>query len=200
MKGKTPSRHAPATDIHVSYDFEYVLTYLFGKNRCHGFAGFTKIPRWKKELMKLVRTIERAVRINLDTDDFHRRDILAGCESTIMALKAAETLDDINTAMMGFTVRTIFMLLGHFPNNWDRRSVSNSKVWRLDRFRKVAYIRTPEQRANLILSLTDRHGYSDRLPKWKDLLRVRHIEFKDDDEKFLEWFKENHRDVYDETV
>jgi hypothetical protein len=187
-------------EIYVSHDFEHILSYLFGKNRYHGFAGFCKGARWKTELIKVVRTIQRAVRINVDTDDFHRRDIVDCCERTILALKSAQTLDEINTTMIGFAVRTIFMLLGRFPDNWDKKSVSNSKAWRLDEFRKLAYTRTLEQRARLILSLTDKYPYSDRLPKYRDLMRIRQTELKGDPEKFLEWFRKNYRDAYDETV
>ena len=187
-------------EVTVSYDFEHLLSNLFGKNRYHGFVGTHKVARWKGELTKVVRAIQRTVKINVDTDDFHRRDIVDCCERTIPSLKAAQTSNEVNTVMIEFAIKTIFMLLGHLPDNWDKKSISNPKLWRLDTFRKLAYIRTPEQRANLVLSLTDRYGYSDRLPKWRDLLLKRHTEFKGDPVKFLEWFKQNYRDVYDEIV
>jgi hypothetical protein len=187
-------------EIYVPIEFEHLLSILFGKSSYHGFVGTHTFVRWKKELIKIVRSIKRAIKINVDTDDFHRKDLLDYCETTIEGLKSDRSLDEVNIRMIGFSIRTIFRLLGHIPDNWDRRSVANSKLWRLDQFRKVVYIRTPEQKVNLILSLTDKYGYSHRMPKWTDLISKRFDDFRGDPEKFIEWFKKTYKDVYDEIV
>ncbi len=186
--------------INVPLSFEHLLSLLFGKIFYHGFVGTHTLGEWKKELIKLIKATERAIKFNIDKDDFHRNDMVNTCGRSVENLRSAKSFDEVNTFMLEFCMRIIFMLLGHIPDNWDKKSTSHINSWKLDKFRKLVYLRTPEHKANLILSLADKFGYSEHLPKERDLFRKRHFEFGGDTERFLHWFKNNYRDVYNEIV
>src|SRR5947199_7277141 len=139
--------------IYTDIDFEHFLSRLFGKRAYHGFVGEHSLSTWKKELTRIVRTVQRAIRLNVDTDDFHRDDMLETCERAIQNIKAANLPDEASTAMIKFSVAINFMLLGQLPDHWENDHVSHTKYWKLDRYRKLIYIRTPEHKANLLIHL-----------------------------------------------
>ncbi len=183
-------------NVYIPIEFEHFLSELFGQNSHHGFVGEHSLSVWRRELIKIVRTIRRAVKINIDTDAFHRDDMVRRCDLTIESIKKAGTSDEVNAAMIKFSVRLNFMLMGDLPDNWDRKSISHESALTFNKHRKIAYVQNNEQRANLIMSLPSKWNYKDRVPDNLELWLKRFREFDGDTEKFLIWFKLNYTEVY----
>ncbi len=183
-------------DVYIPIEFEHFLSELFGQTSHHGSVGIHSLSDWKKELIKIIRTIRRAIKINIDTDDFHRDDMVRRCDLAIENIKKSTTGDEVNSTMISFSVRLNFMLMGDLPNNWDKKSISHNSSLTLNSCRNIAYMKNNEQKANLIMSLPNKWDYRDRVPNHLELWLKRFREFNGDTEKFLNWFKLNYTEVY----
>lgn len=187
-----------AEEINIPISFEYLLSFLFGKHNYHGHCGFRPLATWKKEQLKLIKTIRKAVKINIDSDIYHCNGIIKTCDFAIQQIKDAKTKDAVNTAMIEYCVKIIFALLGNFPDNWDKKGTSNWQTWKLDSFRKLIYTSTVDNKANLILSLAESSKYGGKLPSDRDLFMKRIFEFAGDSEKFVNWFKYKYPEIYND--
>lgn len=185
-----------AEEINIPISFEYLLSFLFGKQNYHGHCGFHSFSTWKKEQLKLIKTIRKAVKINVDSDIYHRNTILRSCDLAIQQIKNAKTKDAVNIAMIEYCVKIIFALLGNFPDNWDKRGTSNWQTWKLDTYRKLIYTSTLDNKANLILSLAGSDKYGEKIPNDRDLFMTRILEFAGDSEGFVNWFKHEYPRTY----
>lgn len=185
-----------AEEINIPISFEYLMSSLFGKQNYHGHCGFRPLSTWKKEQIKLIKTIRRAVKINVNSDVYHRNQISRYCDLALEKVKEAKTKDAVNTAMIEYSMKIIFALLGNFPDNWDKRGTSNPQAWKLNRFRKLVYASTLDNKANLILTIAEKGKYSGRLPSERELFMKRAFEFAGDSEKFVNWFKDSYPEIY----
>jgi len=51
--------------INISLSFEHMMSYLFGEKNYHGHVGWLKKSEWKKDLLKIIKYIKKAMEINV---------------------------------------------------------------------------------------------------------------------------------------
>ena len=184
--------------MYVPLTFEYLLSFLFGKRTYHGFVAEHKISNWKKHMLKVTNGIRKAIIVNLDNcDEFHRKELLGLCERAEKEIKKAKRKDEVNSILIEFLIKMVFELMG-LPENWHRKVVNRLEDWRLNKYRKLVYTQTAQQKANLMLYLARRYKtrYKGRLPEETDLCKMLRHEFKGDSRKFVEWFRNKCKNIY----
>lgn len=183
-------------EIYVNIEFEYLMSSLFGNVKYHGDTGHKTISDWKGRLMKIIGSIENGIRYNVDSDEFHKEKLNLFCEIARKEIKNCNDINQINTKTIYCLVNIIFYLMGDMPDNWDLKSTNKINHWKLDNNRTLYYMQTPKQKANLILHLSTKSGYSDILPEYSELFKKRFYDFNKDDTKFIEWFKKTYTTAY----
>ena len=152
-------------------------------------------------MLKVINGIRKAIIVNLDNCDvLHRKELLGLCEEAEKEIKKAKRKDEVNSILIEFLIKMVFELMGGLPENWHRKVVNRLEDWRLDKYRKLVYTQTAQQKANLILYFAKRYRarYEGRLPEERDLYRVLWHEFNGDFGKFVEWFRNKYRNIYPE--
>jgi hypothetical protein len=51
--------------IKIPLSFEHTMSYLFGEKNYHGYVGWVKKTQWKKDLLKIIKYIKKAIEINI---------------------------------------------------------------------------------------------------------------------------------------
>ena len=182
--------------IGFPLSFEHMLGRLFGEKFSCGFSSYSKkIASWKKVQIKLLKSVKKAVLVNVDTDEYHMKDILMICDSGLKKISQCKSIDQINVNMIESYTKIIFRLLGNMPNNSRKKNVSHRSIWKLNKFRKLTYTQTVDQKVNLILRIAKQRG-SKGDPSFSELWDKLYIEFKSDKIRFLDWYKKNFKDKY----
>ncbi len=183
-------------EIYVDLDFETLLSSLFGKANYHGDSRSMTISDWKKRLIKIISSIEKGIKYNVNSDTFHKDKLNLFCEKAKDEINRSRNINQINTETIYCLVTIIFYLLGDMPNNWDLKITNKINHWKLDEKRTLHYTQSPTQKANLILNLSQNSTYNNILPEYSELSKKRFDEFYKNDTKFMEWFKEIYPTVY----
>ena len=183
-------------EIYVNTDFEHLMSFLYGKVNYHGDTGHKTISDWKGRLIKIIGSIEKGIRYNVDSDEFHKDKLNLFCEIARNEIKNSSSINQINTKTIYCLVNIIFCLFGDMPDNWDLKTTNKINHWKFDNNRTLNYTQTPKQKANLILHLSMNSGYSNILPEYSELSKKRFYDFNKDDTKFIEWFKETYSTAY----
>jgi hypothetical protein len=188
---------APQESMHVPISVEYLFSALFGKLNYHGYVGSVSVSTWRKDLLKTANYVRKSVEINVQTDVFHRNQLLKTCDDLANRLREARTLSAINAAAIECQTRLIFLLLGNMPDHWRRRAPYAPKFWELDGHRSLQYHQTAKQKAYLLINLVDiRQLVSIELKDYADLHEAFYRGFKSDADAFLDWFKKEHPSAY----
>lgn len=182
-------------EIYVNHDFETLLSHLFGKNY-HGDSGSLTISDWKKRLIKIINSIEKGIKYNVNSDTFHKDKLNLFCETAKDEINKSISINQINTDTIRCLVRIIFYLLGDMPDNWNLKITNKLHHWKLDENRTLYYTQSPTQKVNLILNISRNSNYNNILPEYSELSKKRFDEFQKNDIKFMEWFKETYPAVY----
>jgi len=145
--------------IAFSLSFEHFLSRLFGKPRYHATTGIRyTTAEWRQELLRIARSIRRAITINVRaTDRSHRTELLERCRSVERALEDSTSINDLNLVMIQHLSEISFLLMGASPNHWDAIHPPGPNGWKLSALRNVVYSQTPEQRVQLVLDFALRH-------------------------------------------
>jgi len=180
--------------INVSIGVEYFMRHLFGKSY-HHYVGSHDFKKWKKDMIKVLKSIDRAVDETIEsTDKMHLQEIKKMIESGIESVESANSSDELNTKTMVCLSYTVFLILGRKPENIRKNSVSNKNCWKLNDYRTIHYSQNYEQKAKLLLSLPNHCKYSENFKNKKPLIDVfsEIRNYKD----FVEWFKKEYPDIY----
>lgn len=188
------------TEVYVPIEVEHLLSVLFGKKHFHGHCGHLSLSTWKNDVLRINHAIRRAVELNLEGDDEHRDKIAEQCGHLSDNLKTAKSADQANGIAIKHLTTLIFMLLGDMPNNWERRGTSHPDTWKLDRHRKVVYVRTTEQKANRIMELASDPEFKHLEFSKTELWLKRRGKFRNNAGAFVKWFRENFSDVYNSWI
>ena len=181
--------------IYIPLSFELMLSSLFGNLSMHGYASMAKkFIEWKRMQIKLMKTIKKAISINVDTDEFHRKEMLDICDIAIEKINQSQSIDEVNIKMLEYAIKMIFRLLGNMPHNSRRRNVGHQNIWKLDSYRKLTYTQTLDQKINLILKVIK--SRKNTQPSCEQLLEKLWDDFKGDKSAFLNWYKETFKDDY----
>ena len=177
--------------MNVAIEFEYFLSQLYGHKFYHGFVGIHSIKDWKKECLKILRSIEALCFKNIEfSDQIHSGKFAEDIRYAIQRVSEAELVDHINAEMIAVLTKTIFNLMDSFPNRWELKFSGDAHVFETGAYRTLTYIQTAEQKQRVI------HKY------WRDnernLQELREISFKGKDKakKFVECFKKKYSKEY----
>lgn len=179
--------------VYVPMSFEYLMSSLFGQQFYHGYVGYLRLKRWKKDLIKILKTVRKTIEINIDTDEFHKNELCSKCDLGIRKLKESKYKDQLDVNMVESLTRIVFMLIGDMPENSRKKSTANPKCWKLDQARKITYVQTLHQRVWLIMHRARIRG--EKNPDYDELWE-KHFEYRGDKRRFIEWYKEAYPDKY----
>lgn len=181
--------------IFVPLSLEWLLTRMFGQS-CYHCTGPHKVSGWKKHLLNIVKVVRHSILVNIDTADaFHKNKLLELCDQASKSIKETRKKDRLNLLAIEYLVKVIFELMGRLPNHWSMKAVNRLEHWKADTFRKLTYLQTTEHKVKLILSLPCIDKYRTRFThEWELSEKLRHL--KDDGDRFIEWFKQKHQDIY----
>ena len=146
----------------------------------------------------MIYTIRKSILLNINTaDQSHKRKLLELCDETAKRLKEAQGKDQVNLAALECVVKITFELMGGTPNHWEYRIVNRAEDWKLDHHRKLAYTQTSKQKANYILYLTnwtlhDTFSSEEKIELHDKLW----YDFRGNGDRFINWFKQRHKDIY----
>lgn len=180
---------------------EYFFRSVFGREKYHQrLSPDISLSSWKKELSKLFKHLKKFIAVNVDsTDKQHYTKLIEYCDLAFEVISISKGKDELNISILTLLFKINFLLIGDMPYN---EKIRNSRgLWKLDRFRKINYCQTFEQKFELIMDKYDLRkepGGSDFKKSFQYELILKLHEFKQDYAKFLEWFRENHRQKYDE--
>jgi hypothetical protein len=184
--------------IKISLSFEHMMSYLFGEKNYHGHVGWIKKSEWKKDLLKIIKYIKKTIEINIESDQYHKNklsNILNGLEEK---MKKNKEINDINIEMIEAFTILIFELMGNFPGHLNCKHPYGDNFWKLGGFRKINYLQTDLQKANLIIYIVDvLKKYKITIPtKYYSLGELYSFKFKSNPVIFLNWFKSEYPEFY----
>ena len=96
--------------------------------------------------------------------------------------------------------KIVFLLIGQVPNNWEKRKTNFNKEWKLDKYRNINYTSNYQQMTFLILDNYKTYSKSINGLSIKKLWDKLNYEFHNDYFKFINWFKNNHFDIYKKII
>lgn len=183
--------------IDLPLSFEYFMRALFGGANYFHFVGWHNKTEWKKTLLKILKYLKTAIKINLISDNYHKKNILELCDSLMKKIQEAKTIEQINIACIEKLLKLAFYLIGDIPNHWNNKNPYMEKLWKLDGHRSLNFHQDEGQKVNLILYLVDRtQKYKIDHSELDSLTSVFYRKFKGKNTDFLQWFKKEHCDVY----
>jgi len=145
-RSATPEYDPLRDRVALPIEVEHFLTNVLGRS-LHGTTGFPRTREWRGYCTRLFDHLQRYVDTNLVTDATHRDHV----QHTLRSLKDAVRKQQAREALLVTgLVRLCLLLLGDFPNHWQKKVVNRPEYFALDRFRTVHYSQSPEQRAKLI--------------------------------------------------
>ena len=183
--------------IKIPLSFEHTMSYLFGEKNYHGHVGWIKKSEWKKDLLKIIKYIKKTIKINIESDRYHKNKLrnLLNLEERI---KKHKEINDINIEIIERFTIVIFELIGHSPEHLHWKRPYRDNFWELDGFRKIVYLQSDSQKANLIIYLVDAiKKYKITIPtKYYSLGELYSFKFKSNPVMFLDWFKSEYPKFY----
>lgn len=184
-------------EMHLSLQFENLLSILFGKENYHGEVGEIKNSVWKKHLLKIIIAIEKSISQNVTfTDGYQKKELEILISKLKSSISTSKTLNQTNQDVILFFTKIIFNILGRLPYNWDKKNTSRKEYWKLDNFRTLGYTQNYSQKANLILHLSDYSEYNEGMPSKRELQQKLYLELKNNELEFINWFKQNYPNSY----
>lgn len=183
--------------VYLNLDFEHLLSNLYGKSTTHGIVGMKDKTTWLKTILKVLSSIEKAINQSIETNDInHKNELSFLCYKTKENVEKASNINSINLEVISGLVKIIFILLGQMPNNWFKKIVNRPDSWKLNDFRTIIYTQNYTQKANLIIYLSDKSAYNEGLPHKNDLNLILYKDFQNNNQKFVDWFKQNYPNNY----
>lgn len=185
----------------IPIDFEYLLSHLFGKQNYHAITGTSNIKLLKDAYSKIFKSIKRSIELNvISVDQVLIEDLFNICDNALLELKQKCTAELVNIKMSTYLTKIVFLLLGSFPKNWNKRKTNFNKEWVLNRYRSINYTSNYQQQSFLILDNYKKYSNLKKHPKVEELWDKLNYEFRNDYFKFIKWFKENFFDIYKKIV
>lgn len=182
--------------VYVPISYEYLMTHLFGKKSYHGHVGSLSLSAWKKDLLKINKYIKKAIKVNVESDAYHKGALFDFCDRFDEKIKKSKTLNEISVYIVESHTRLIFTMLGNFPSHWDRKAPYADRFWELDGHRTISYTQTNEQKSALILSLVDiKKAFDVKIEGFKTMQEALWA-VNGDPDKFISWVKANHPRLY----
>ena len=172
---------------------------LYGDKTYREIKDYHSISIYRKHLLKLVKSINFAIEMNLEyTDNFHRTQLHELIESITEDIKSSKSLEALDQHFIAFETELIFTLIGLMPRTI--KSIENRKnYWQLDCHRKIMYIQNSEQKKHVIYSIIHNEKYKGKLPNFEELQEVYHYKCKADPKILINWFRKTYPKIYAEV-
>ena len=184
-------------EIYLDLEFEYLLSYLFGKSNHHATVGYINCKDWSKNIYKIIDAIEKGILQNIVfTDNYQKNELINICSETKVKINSSKQINNVNQDVIIGMTKLIFNLIGQMPDNWDRKVVNHPNHRKLNKHRTIHFSQNNRQKANLIMSLAKLPGYNNGLPTLEELNQKFYIELANDELKFVTWFKHNFPENY----
>ena len=170
---------------------------MFGKSNYHAITGSQDIKFLKKTFSKIFKSISRSINLNIySCDQTHKDELLYLCDNALLKIKSEKNAEILNLQMITSLTKITFLLIGQFPNNWHKRKTSFNKEWKLDKYRNIIYTSNFQQKTFLILEKYKDYADLKSDPKIEELWNKLNYDFRNDYFKFVNWFVENHFNIY----
>lgn len=184
-------------EISLDYDFESLLSTLFGKEKNHGIVSAENNTSWAKHICRIFELIEKSINQNIVfSNNYQKSEISHVLSEVKVKISEKKSINSINQDTITGMSKIIFNLIGKMPDNWERKVINHPNHWRLDRYRTIYYSQTNRQKANLIMELAKHSDYNFGLPSKQELNHKFYREFKNDEVRFIDWFKKNYPENY----
>lgn len=173
-------------------------------HRLYGDKPYRMIKHWhnvseaRKYYLRIMRSMRLTIEENLTiTDRMHRQQLLELIEREEKFIRTSKSFNELDQQMVAFLIEMFFLLVGLSPNRWRKENVANIKAnWKLNDYRQIQYVQTPEQKERVILGAIQTR-YPEIRENWSDfVLDIYWKECNYEPEKLIEWFKQNHPDMY----
>jgi hypothetical protein len=175
--------------IYTPIEFEYFLSNIFGQQIYHWFVWRKTFIKFKNTNIKLIKFLKNVIEININSDITHINNLNNLINKYWNKIKESKAFDDLNITNIKYLYKIIFEIIWKNPNNWNAKYQNRNKY--LKKFRSINYSQNIIQKIEIIqeeisnyTKLTSEDIWSKRLDFWLN------------SEKFMEWFKENHSEVY----
>lgn len=187
--------------ISIPIEYEYLLSFLFGKSNYHAITGTQDIKFLKKTFTNIFKSITRSINLNIySCDQTQKNELLSICDNALADIKKPANSEILNIRMITNLTKIVFLLIGQVPNNWEKRKTNFNKEWKLDKYRNINYTSNYQQMTFLILDNYKTYSKSINGLSIKKLWDKLNYEFHNDYFKFINWFKNNHFDIYKKII
>lgn len=180
--------------VDVDMAYEQFLKSLFGANDYHGYVDGVSFKTWRKDLVKIIRNLRRAVELTVHADAQHINTLLARCDSAMGEVEQSSTPQEAANAAVRNLTMISFLLIGELPNHYHERRPSHDNHWILNSERQIGYTQSLRHKAMLLRHLA-REGNMEPDLNGEECDRKYH-ELGGDARKFLTWIKEQHPQAY----
>jgi hypothetical protein len=180
----------------TDYEFSRLIHMLYGATDYYTIKSHNNITLAKKFYIKILKSLRFSIEETIIViDKKHKTELLNLVNKYEKLLKQKKSFDELDQSMITFQTELIFYLIGGIPHRWRSEKIINKKsIWKLDFFRSVQYISTPEQKQNIIFKAIQTK-YMDRFGSWESFLQI-YEKFSFKPEQFIDWFKTNYTDIY----
>lgn len=180
--------------VEVNMAYEQFLKALFGASDYHGYVGEVSFGTWRKDLVKVIRNLRRAVELTVHADAQHLDALLSRCDSAQQEVEASANSQEAANAAIRNLAMIAFMLVGEFPDHYHEKRPSHFSHWILCSERQIGYTQSLQQKASLIRRLARQGALGPRL-SGDDCDRKYH-ELAGNAREFLQWMKDRHPRAY----
>lgn len=146
--------------VDVDMAFEQFLKSLFGANDYHSYVDQVSFRTWRKDLVKIIRNLRRAVELTVHADAQHIDTLLARCDSAMGEVEKSSTPQEAANAAIRNLTMISFLLIGEFPNHYHEKRPSHATHWVLNSERQIGYSQSLRQKAMLLRHLAREASWS----------------------------------------
>lgn len=183
-------------DTELSLSF--LILRLYGTHDYIEIKSSNNLPLAKKYYLKIIKSIKFSIEETITvTDRNHKTELSQIIDTYEKHLKSSKSFNVLDQLMIAFQSELIFLLIGLVPSRGQSKQVINKRdMWKLDGYRKIQYVQTPEQKKNLIFRAVQ-GKFQKRFGDWGDFVtKIYWRECQNKPENLIEWLKINHIDIY----
>jgi hypothetical protein len=170
---------------------EILLMRLFGQPMAH-IHGRHSIKTWKKILTRLTKSIEKAIKINVQSDGLHLRRLEKFTRQLTRACKEKDVgQPDLILPLVGI----IFELLGGMPDYRDRARINRTGDYVLCHLRELQFKQNDYHKMRTILEASRQEPFC-RYHNYDDLEEVYTSECNSTPAEFIMWYKQTYPRAY----
>jgi len=172
--------------IKLNSGLTTLMAQLYGQDDYHSFKDWTRLNSYKKQLLKLLRTLDTVISVNLDSTDYiHEKRIKEQIERVSNEIKKSKNIDEINQNFIEAQTRIMFYILGQHPQNFmATKKITNSKFnWKLNEYRTLSYSQDELQKTSYLINLITDKRLGEDFPDYRTLMlnKIQDDEYKYDD-------------------